>query len=79
VTDRDTGEDAARLRKQHSDRFRRVANRYPLRVTEACGRDRAAAARDTDAEVARRVRDWEIAQGIEPRDWPAIGREEGRE
>lgn len=60
----------------HSNRFRTVANRYPLRVTEAYGGDIAAAGRDTDEQVARRVTEWEQAQGITPRDWAAIGRRE---
>ena len=33
---------------------------------------------DTDEKVASQVREWEIAQGREPQDWVAIGREERR-
>ena len=33
-------------------RFRRVADRYPMRVNEASGGDLAAAAKDDDATVA---------------------------
>ncbi len=60
----------------HSLRFRRVSNRYPRRVAEAYNGDVAAAAASTDEEVARRVAEWERAQGLEPPDWYAIGREE---
>jgi len=31
---------------------------------------------DTDEEVADAVRDWERSQGLEVRDWEAIGRTE---
>lgn len=62
----------------HSLRFRRVSNRYPRRVAEAYNGDIAAAAASTDEEVAGRVAEWERAQGLEPRDWNAIGREEGK-
>jgi hypothetical protein len=64
------------LATAHSARFRKVANRYPLRVTNAYGGDLAAVAQDTDAQVAARVAAWEREQGMEPRDWVAIGREE---
>ena len=63
---------------KHSLRFRLVANRYPLTVTYAYDGDIEAAAKDDDATVAKRVREWEISEGIEPRDWIANGREEGR-
>jgi len=62
----------------HSMRFRKTSNRYPLRVTEAFDGNIARAAGCTDREVAERVREWELAHDLEPRDWPAIGREEGR-
>jgi hypothetical protein len=65
-------------RQQHSDRFRTVANRYPRRVAEAYGGDLARAMGDDDATVAERVRQWEIAQGLEPTDWIAVGKAEGR-
>ena len=64
--------------EQHSRRFRAVSDRYPRRVAEAYGGDLAAAARATDTEVARRVRDFEVAQGFEPTDWQAISRVEKR-
>jgi len=60
----------------HSERFRRVSNRYPRRVAEAYAGDLAEALADTDEEVAARVRDWERSQGLEVRDWEAIGRAE---
>jgi hypothetical protein len=63
-------------RVRHSNRFRAVSNRYPRRVTEAYDGDIEQAARDTDEEVAARVAEWERAQGMEPRDWVAIGRGE---
>lgn len=63
---------------EHTNRFRKVSNRYPRRVNEAYGFDTARALADTDDEVAANVAEWERAQGLEPRDWQAIGREEGR-
>jgi hypothetical protein len=30
-------------------------------------------------QVAATVREWEVGQGLEPRDWTAIGRDEGRD
>ena len=62
----------------HNTRFRRVANRYPMRVNEAYGGDLAAAAKDDDAAVAAWVRVYEISIGLEPRDWVAIGKGERR-
>jgi hypothetical protein len=62
------------LERQHSDRFRRVATRYPRRVAEAYDGDIAKAAKDTDEQVAATVRAWEIREGIGPRDWQRIGR-----
>jgi hypothetical protein len=60
----------------HSERFRKVSNRYPRRVAEAYAGDLERAAADSDEEVAATVRAWEIAQGLEPRDWEEIGAEE---
>jgi hypothetical protein len=60
----------------HSQRFRKVSTRYPLCVTEAYGGDTARAAADSDEQVAVTVAAWEREQGLEPRDWQAIGREE---
>jgi len=61
---------------QHTLRFRKVATGYPRAVALAYGRDLARAAADTDEQVAAAVAAWERAEGIEPRDWPAIGVEE---
>ncbi len=63
-------------RVQHSNRFRHVSNRYPYMVAMAYDRDLAAAAADSDEEVAARVAAYERAQGLKPRDWYAIGAEE---
>ena len=63
-------------RVRHSLRFRQVSTRYPRRVSEAYGGDIEQAARDSDEQVAARVAKWERAQGLEPREWVAIGREE---
>jgi hypothetical protein len=60
----------------HSERFRKVSTRYPRRVAEAYERNLEAAAADSDEQVAARVRAWELAQGLEPRDWQAIGADE---
>lgn len=67
------------MKLQHSERFRKVSNRYPRRVAEAYGLDIARAAADSDEKVAATVRAWEIEQGLEPRDWVAIGLAEGRD
>jgi hypothetical protein len=64
---------------RHSERFRQVSNRYPLRVTEAYDGDFDQAAADSDEQVAEKVAEWERAHGLEPRDWPAIGAEERAE
>jgi hypothetical protein len=57
----------------HVQRFREVSNRYPRVVTEAYAGDLVAAAWATDEQVAGRVAEWERENGIEPRDWEAIG------
>ena len=67
-------EDALR----HSERFRQVANRYPHRVAQAYGGTKRAM-RETDEQVAATVAEWEREQGLEPRDWPAIGAAERNE
>jgi hypothetical protein len=59
-----------------STRFRKISTRYPRRVAEAYAGDLERALADDDETVAATVAAWERAQGIEPRDWPAIGREE---
>jgi hypothetical protein len=64
---------------EHTIRFGKVASEYPRVVAEAYGGDIAAAARDTDEQVSVRVREWEVRQGLEPQDWIAIGRSEGRD
>ena len=61
----------------HSERFRKVANGYSRTVAFAYAGDLAAAAADDDATVTDRVWRWELSQGIEPRDWQAIGLAEG--
>jgi hypothetical protein len=63
---------------QHSARFRRVSNRYPLRVTEAYDGDIAAAAADDDATVAALVAEWERARGLPVTDWAGLGLGEDR-
>jgi hypothetical protein len=60
----------------HSNRFRKVATGYPHAVALAYDRDLEAAAAASDEEVAARVAAWEQEEGIEPRDWQAIGAEE---
>jgi hypothetical protein len=67
---------AAELAVAHSQRFRLVSTRYPHMVALAYDRDVAAAAVDTDDQVAAKVAEWERAQGVEPRDWHAIGADE---
>jgi hypothetical protein len=68
----------AETRRRHAERFRKVSNRYPRRVAEACGLDLERAAADTDEQVAATVAAWERSHGLDPLDWPAIGREERR-
>jgi hypothetical protein len=63
----------------HSLRFREVATGYPHAVALAYGRDLAAAAADSDEQVAARVAAWEIAEGIEPRDWHELGAEQRKD
>jgi hypothetical protein len=62
----------------HSQRFRRVANRYPRRVAEAYGGDLARASGDSDDQVAANVAEWERAHGMFSGDWRATGTAEGR-
>lgn len=61
---------------KHSIRWRKVSNRFPLTVHYAYGGDIAQALQDDDATVFERVRQWEISEGIEPRDWVRWGKEE---
>jgi hypothetical protein len=60
----------------HSERFRKVSTRYPRRVSQAYEGDLSRALADTDQQVAATVRAWERSQGLEPRNWIAIGIEE---
>jgi hypothetical protein len=66
-------------RVRHSARFRLVSTMYPHAVALAYGHDLERAAADSDEQVAARVAGWEQGQGIEPRDWNAIGAEEREE
>jgi hypothetical protein len=66
-------------RVAHAIRFRKVSNRYSRRVAEAYAGDVERAMADDDETVAATVAAWERDQGITPRDWPAIGREERAE
>ena len=59
-----------------SERFRKVSNRYPLRVAETYDGDIQRAMADTDERGAANVAAWGREQGLEPRDWPGIGEEE---
>ena len=61
-------------------RFQKVSKLYPVLVDQAYGGydGLEAAMGDTDEQVASRVHAWEIAQGREPQNWVAIGREERR-
>ncbi len=59
---------------QHAERFRKVWDRYPVIVVEVYAGDLAAAARDTDEQVAEKVRKWGIAHRMKPTDWARIGR-----
>jgi hypothetical protein len=64
------------LAAAHNERFRKVSNRYPRRVSEAYGGDLSRAMADSDRHVAGTVAAWERSLGLEPRDWTAIGIEE---
>jgi hypothetical protein len=62
----------------HQLRFRAVSTRYARLVADAY-RDHGGirqAANDSDSQVAKRVAAWERAQGVAPRNWRAIGRNE---
>ena len=61
---------------RHSDRLRKVSNRYPRRVAEAYDGDLARAMADNDEQVAATVAASERRQGLEPRDSRAIGADE---
>lgn len=60
----------------HSLRFRKVSNGYPHHVAKAYGGDIAAAMADDDPTVAATVAAWEVANGLQVRDWHLLGQEE---
>jgi len=59
-----------------SERFRKVSNRYPLRVAEAYDHHLEHAMADSDEQVAATVSAWERRNGMPVRDWHAIGADE---
>ena len=59
-----------------SERFRKVSNRYPLRVAEAYDHHLDPAMADSDEQLAATVAEWERRHGVPVRDWHAIGAEE---
>ena len=59
--------------------FSKTALDFARRVSEAYAGDHAAAERDTDQEVVRKVRLWEVATGRDPADWDVIPIYEDRE
>jgi len=66
------------LAVRFSNRFSNVSTKYPNIVAGAYGRfDLARALANDPYTVAAKVAKWERAQGVEPRDWAAIGRREG--
>jgi hypothetical protein len=65
-------------RERHSERFRKVSNRYPRRVAEAYDSDFGRAMTDSDEQVAATVATWERSHGFVVRDWAAIGLSERR-
>lgn len=66
------------LAVKFSNRFGNVSTKYPNMVAGAYGRfDLARALANDPYTVAAKVARWERAQGHEPRDWAAIGRQEG--
>ncbi|GAA3644128.1 hypothetical protein [Microlunatus ginsengisoli] len=66
------------LAVRFSNRFGNVSTRYPKIVAGAYGRFDLARALASDPDtVAAKVAAWERAQGHEPRNWAAIGRNEG--
>ena len=60
----------------HTNRFRKVSTLYPHMVALAYGLDIAAAALDSDLEVADRVATYERTEGLIVEDWHAIGAKE---
>jgi hypothetical protein len=61
----------------HVVRFARVSSHYPARVAEVYDGDLPRAMADEPETVAAKVAAWEHGHGLEPQDWPAIGRAEG--
>jgi hypothetical protein len=64
------------LARRHSERFRKVSNRYPRRVAEAYEGDLSRALRDSDEEVTATVAAWERRQGLDVTDWALVGEQE---
>ena len=64
------------LARRHSERFRKVSNRYPLRVSEAYKGDLSRALRDSDEEIAATVAAWERRKGLDVTDWNLVGEQE---
>jgi len=64
------------LARRLSERFRKVSNRYPLRVAEAYKGDLSRALSASNEEVAATVAAWERRQGLDVRDWTAMGKQE---
>ena len=62
--------------RRFSERFRKVSNRYPLRVAEAYDYYLDPAMADSDELVAATVAGWERRQGGPILDWRAIGAQE---
>jgi hypothetical protein len=67
------------LARRHSERFRKVSNRYPLRVAEAYKGDLSRALSDSDDQVAATVAAWEGRQGLDVTDWALVGEQEREE
>jgi len=61
---------------RHSERFRKVSNRYPRRVAEAYGGDLTRAMTDSDDKVKVTAAASERRQGLEVIDWVAVGEQE---
>ena len=64
------------LTERHSERFRKVSNRYRRRVSEAYGGDLIRAIIDSDDKVKATVAAWEKRQGLDVTDWIAVGEQE---
>ena len=62
--------------RRFSERFRKVSNRYPLRVAEAYDYHLDPAMADSDEQVAATVAEWERRHDQPIRDWRAIGADE---